>query len=68
MMKVKAKTGRKGILGTTMHTLHFVLECEDQEFRDDVYNMVVAALSGSKVIPTEEKTAVLGFQAAEQDE
>jgi hypothetical protein len=70
MMRSKLVTGTKEPIfnGVTLHTLKFECEMESADFRDDIVNMIVAALGGAKVEGPEQKPRALGFQKEDEDE
>jgi hypothetical protein len=66
MMHSKIMTGTRKIQGTTLFTLKFECEMESAVFRDNIANMIVAALGGATVGEPEEKTPALGFHKEDE--
>ena len=66
-MKTELETGEAAGIGKTLYTLSFKLSCRNEKFRDEVSDMIIAALGGAVVGEPEEKKPALGFQLPEEE-
>lgn len=68
MMEFKLKTPTVSKSEAVYYQIQFSLQTVNERFRDNVMNMILAALDGSVVGEKEQKPSVLGFQQTEGDE
>ena len=70
-MQFKLKTPMKEMPGYRLHCIRFEMETVDPNFRDNVVQMICAALDGATVQqpePPEEKHPALGFHKEDDDD
>jgi hypothetical protein len=65
-MEFKLKTPDVKKPGVKVFQIKFELETVNEEFRDDVLTMILAALDGAKVGEPVQKQAALGFHKEDE--
>lgn len=68
MMEFKLKTPTVSKSEAVYYQIQFSMQTVNEKYRDDVMNMILAALDGSVVGEKEQKPSALGFQKVEEDE
>ena len=69
-MEFKLKTPMKDMPGYRLHCIRFEMETVDHDFRDNVVQMILAALDGGtvQVQEVEQKPSAMGFHKEDEND
>jgi hypothetical protein len=67
MMESRLVTKEKEIPGGKLYEIEFHFSCLNENFRDNITEMIVAAMGGATLDESEEKKPTMGFRQEEDE-